>query len=193
MLTQEEQFWAGDFGVEYVARNRVVWQDRMPLWQDILERTGARSVLEVGCNAGWNLRALRAVDRQLELKGVDVNDEALVEAGIAGLDVEAMSGALVGAKWPRQFDLVFTAGVLIHVGPDALRPVMDSIVNASARYVLAIEYEHDTEQEIIYRGHAGKLWKRPFGDLYQGMGLKLVDTGVAEGFDRCTYWLLERE
>jgi pseudaminic acid biosynthesis-associated methylase len=193
MTTQQEQFWQGSFGSEYVSRNRVDWALRVPFWEDILLWTGARSVLEVGCNIGSNLKACRSVDRQIELVGVDVNQDALMEATLAGLDVHEMSGSSVGHRWPDGFDLVATVGVLIHVAPEHLSDMMDSIIMASKRYVLAVEYAAETEEHIEYRGVSDRLWRRPFGDLYQAKGLKLIETGDAgNGFDRCHYWLLKK-
>lgn len=195
MPTTQEQFWRSDFGDAYTSRNRVDWRLRVPFWQAVLGKTEAQSVLEVGCNAGWNLRAMLEIDPGLSLCGVDVNKAALAEAGApgSGVDVVEMAAVDVGETWPGGFDLTFTAGVLIHIPPAQLQEAMTSIAAASRRWVLAVEYAADVEQEIEYRGHAERLWKRPFGDLYQSMGLRLVKQGDAgPGFDRCKFWLLER-
>jgi len=70
---------------------------------------------------------------------------------------------------------------------------MQKIVDQSYRYVLAVEYESEQEEEIEYRGHTGKLWRRPFGKLYEEMGLRLVGKiENAPGFDSCAAWLLEK-
>lgn len=89
------------------------------------------------------------------------------------------------------YDLVFTAGVLIHVAPDNLPKLMNEIVAASSRYVLAIEYASETEEMVEYRGVKDRLWKRNYGALYEGLGLKLLHTGDATGWERTTYLLLE--
>lgn len=193
MTTPQEQFWAGDFGKSYIARNKIDWSLRVPFWDDIINWVNPVSVLEVGCNIGSNLKAIRSIDRQIESVGVDVNVDAITEATISGLNVYEMSGQDVGRMWPDTFDLVFTAGVLIHVAPEHLSGMMDSIIAASKRYVLAIEYAADTEEHVEYRGHAERLWRRPFGELYQAKGLKLIEEKEAgNGFDRCTAWLMER-
>lgn len=181
--------WSGSFGDAYLARNRVDFRSRMPLWKRVLDVTKPRSVLEVGCNAGWNLLAMRALDPNLSLVGIDVNEAALREADANGLDVEnidARDAACIGT-----FDLVLTAGLLIHI-PDPV-PVMDAIVRASRKWVVAVEYQSETEQEVKYRGMRGQLWKRPFGKMYEALGLTVVDTGHAgEGFDDCQLWVLRK-
>jgi hypothetical protein len=69
---------------------------------------------------------------------------------------------------------------------------MRAIVQTSAKFVLAVEYEAEQEEEVEYRGHAGKLWKRPFGKLYGNLGMDLLAYGDAQGFNDCTYWLMSR-
>lgn len=188
------QFWAGEFGTSYLARNRVEWQARLPFWESAMDYTQAQSVLEVGCNAGWNLRAIQQVRPSAELYGVDVNAAAVEESRQAGFEAQHTDAlGILALHEAGSIDLVFTAGVLIHVAPIDLEPVMRAIVTTSGRYVLAVEYAADEETEVEYRGHAGKLWKRPFGKLYQDMGLRLLAVvPEAAGFDDCVAWLLEK-
>ena len=63
----------------------------------------------------------------------------------------------------------------------------------SARYVLAIEYASETEEMVEYRGHKDRLWKRNYGKLYEQLGLKILHTGWATGWDTTTYWLCEKQ
>jgi len=192
-MSDTHEFWAGEFGKEYTERNRPNWRDRLPFWRHILELTGASTFLEVGTNAGWNLHALRELNGEAAMTGVDVNEDALREAQAAGFDVEVMPGYEVAAKLGAGCcELAFTSGVLIHVAPEELLQTMAAMRDASSQFVLCVEYDAPTEQEVDYRGHAGKLWKRPYGELFADLGLSLVETGVAEGFDSCKFWLLEK-
>lgn len=185
------EVWAGTWGQEYTARNRADWRARIPFWREVLDLTGARSVYEVGCNAGWNLSAIKAASNGLvEGYGHDVNYDAVLQARSAGLDVTHAE------RWPEdaflyRVDLSFTAGVLIHIAPKELPSMMRQIVGTSADYVLAVEYAADKEEEVLYRGQSGMLWRRPYGQLYQDMGLQLVkEWDAGPGFDRCTAYLL---
>ena len=187
------EFWSGAGGKAYTERNRVDWAKRVPFWQHILDVTDAQSFLEVGTNVGWNLRAIRSLNKDLLMTGVDLNEDALREALDARLDVEVLPGHRVAEFFGAGCcGLAFTAGVLIHVPPDDLRQTMAAIRDVSDQYVLAIEYESADAQELEYCGRTGLLWKRPYGKLYQDMGLSLVESGEAVGFDQCTYWLLEK-
>lgn len=186
------EFWRGEFGTEYTGRNQIDPAIRVPFWQKILSATHPQSVLEVGCNNGSNLRAIRTINPDITLQGVDVNQAALAEAADYGLPVTEMEASEIASF--GTFDLVFTAGVLIHASSDQLSDVMDAIISASRSHVLAVEYADDTEVEVNYRGHDGKLWRRPFGKLYQEKGLQIISSGdaPAEAFDRCEFWLMEK-
>ncbi len=192
-MNEQEQYWAGDEGDAYQRRNRVEWKERIPFWNRMLGLTRATDVLEVGCGPGWNLRALRAADVVGPfVHGIDINPTAVEEAKAHHLDVKLAQASEIGAHFEKRFDLVLTAGLLIHIAPSDLDSVMKSIIAASRTHVLAIEYAADQEEQIEYRGQQGLLWKRPYGALYEALGLHVLDTGDAgAGFDRCTYWLMQ--
>ncbi len=77
-LTAQESRWAGEFGTAYVLRNRgtdLVAANK-ELFRKVLARTGpVTSVLELGCNTGNNLRALRGLLPDAALHGVEINAE----------------------------------------------------------------------------------------------------------------------
>ena len=188
-----EQWWASDWGDRYTERNRVDWRLRIPFWRDIGVLTGAHSAFEIGCNFGPNLLALRELGANVS--GVDLNLKAIQEARESGLDVRMCPAERVGELWPACADLVFTAGCLIHVPPERLPAVMASMIQASRRWVLAVEYAAKIEEMVPYRGNADRLWRRPFGRIYEGLGMKPVTTGLVgapDGFDSCAWWLMEK-
>lgn len=189
-MNAQERFWEGDFGSDYTKRNRVEWKGRVPFWRQILEATQARSVLDVGCNSGWNMHAIREVDKTVWTVGIDVNRDAVGEARTAELDARVMQMKEVGSRLTGNFDLVCTSGVLIHVAPEDLHEAMYNIIAASKRWVLAVEYEAPQEEAVEYRGNTERLWKRPFGQLYERMGLELFAKSDAVGFDQCKAWLM---
>jgi spore coat polysaccharide biosynthesis protein SpsF len=189
-------FWAGEFGAEYTERNQVDWSLRVPLLQRMIEQTGAETFLDIGCNAGWNLLALRKISPDYMMSGVDINHQALLQASAEGFDVINMPASAIAdcdELGPDCAQMVITSGVLIHIPPSELEAVMRAIVTASSRYVLCIEYEHPVEQMVEYRGHQHRLWKRPFGELYERLGMSVVERGQAEGYVDCQYTLLEKE
>jgi len=202
MKTTQAEAWAGSMGDQYTDRNEVAWHKRIPFWQAIMQHPLVAQpeicrILEVGCNAGWNLNALRSISPYYDLWGADVNRHALERARAAGhrhlMNCEAAD--LHTYFGDGSFDLVFTAGVLIHVPPTQLFNVMYAIAQASLRWVVAVEYNSHSglEEEVEYRGMSRMLWRRDFGELYLRLGLDMIATGDAgDGFDRCTYWLMRK-
>jgi pseudaminic acid biosynthesis-associated methylase len=194
-----EQLWSGDFGQDYVARNANAGERRGPFWSQMLERTGASSALEVGCNVGGNLRWLAAELDPGQAAGVDVNGAALDELRRAVPDINVREASARSLPFPdASFDLVFTVGVLIHLPPGAVEEAVDEIVRCSARWVLCAEYASDEEVEVPYRGERGALFKRDYGALYRERHpeLELVSTSFeprSEGaFDDTTVLLFEK-
>lgn len=194
-----EALWGGEFGDAYVERNRAAGEGRGPFWQAILARTGARSVLEVGCNVGANLRWVAEQIGADNTWGIDVNEKALDEVRRA-LSIQAIRTTARTLPFPDDnFDLVFTMGVLIHQAPESLPEVMTEIVRTSRRWVLCGEYFAAQPMEVPYRGQPGALFKRDFGGDYLRLFPQLaqVDTGfLARGegstWDDITWWLFEK-
>src|SRR3990167_3797501 len=136
----EEVLWAGEFGDAYTERNRDV-PGRREFWERTVADYGFGTVLEVGCNNGANLVHLAELLGPKNVYGVDVNAHALAELHERLPAVKTFLGN--AANLPLSggmFDLVFTAGVLIHVPDEALQLVMSEAVRCSRRYVLFIEY-----------------------------------------------------
>lgn len=193
-----ERLWEGGFGDDYVERNRSAWEKRAPFWEELMSRYKPASVLEVGCNAGPNLRWIASHIPAQNVYGVDINRGAL-EALHQGLpEVNAIwSQARELPFRDRWFDLVFTMGVLIHQPSETLPLVMSEIVRCSRKYVLCGEYFAAETTEVPYRGQQGALFKRDFGGLYLRLfpGLALRQTGFLsrdQGWDEVTYWMLEK-
>jgi len=178
--TEQESFWAGDFGREYTERNQSaqLHAGNLSFFAKIVERTrDVRSVLELGANRGMNLQALKTLLPGAELGGIEINPEAARILASGGFKV--YPGSILDFEVDKTRDLTFTKGVLIHINPDALPKVYDLLHAASKRYVLVAEYYNPAPVEISYRGHSGKLFKRDFaGELLERhKDLRLVDYG----------------
>lgn len=186
--------WSGNFGNAYTERNRVDWRARVPFWKEVMDLTGARSVFEVGCNAGWNLSAIKqAAGHEVSICGCEPNNKAYIQAVSAGHErIKNIHAVTALASKFSTYEMVFTAGVLIHIDADCLHDVMQSIARASSDYVLCVEYESIHEVAVPYRDDVG-LWRRPYGKLYRDMGLIDVHKWpMAIGFDNCTATLLRK-
>ena len=179
--TEQESFWAGDFGDDYVARNssRDLLAANTHLFAKIMARTsGVKSILEFGANIGMNLRALKNLLPHAAMSAVEINPKAAEElAKLNGVTVYQES--LLNSHVATAHDFVLFKGVLIHLNPEVLPQVYDLALKSSNRYVCFVEYYSQTPVEVLYRGHQGKLFKRDFAGEFMTAHpeVRLVDYG----------------
>lgn len=203
MKTEQEAFWAGEFGDGYTERNR--GQDwiaaNTALFATVLARTqGIESVLEMGANLGLNLLAIRNLLPKVEISAIEINAKAAEELGENLPTATVYQESILEFSPKRRWDLVFTKGVLIHIDPSKLPQIYECLWEASARYLLVAEYYNPTPTEVPYRGHLGRLFKRDFAGeiLDRYSDLQLVDYGFVYHRDAnfrqgdLTWFLMEK-
>lgn len=200
--TDQEAFWAGEFGDAYVARNEgAQWiANNLALFSRILARTGnVGSVIEFGANIGLNLQAIRHLLPAAELAAIEINAQAVAELSkMPRLTVH--HGSILDFRTGQPADFALIKGVLIHINPEKLTEVYDSLHAASRRYICLAEYYNPQPVAIPYRGHADRLFKRDFAGemLSRFSDLRLVDYGfVYHGDphfpqDDITWFLMEK-
>ncbi len=205
-LTYQEKTWTGLFGNQYTKRNSVnkkIINDCEKVFLKIFKKTqleNFKNILEVGCNQGRNLRALKNISNA-ELFAIEPNESSrklIVKKKV--LKKENLKNAFV-VDLPFSdnfFDLVFTSVVLIHIPENQIIKAMSEINRVSKKFILCIEYFNPTTTTIKYRGKKDLLFKRDYGSLYMEnfKNLELVDYGffwkkVTEQ-DNVTWWLFKK-
>lgn len=179
--TEQEAFWAGDFGNEYIERNknRQLVASNITMFAKMLEKAhNVESLIEFGSNIGLNLHALHHLLPETKLSAIEINPKAadiLKETGF----VTVYNTSILDFLPDIQRTVTFTKGVLIHINPDALPYVYDKLYETSAKYILMCEYYDPNPVEIPYRGHEGKLFKRDFAGEFMARfpDVKLIDYG----------------
>jgi pseudaminic acid biosynthesis-associated methylase len=201
--TEQEAFWAGAFGADYITRNRTPRQlaGNLALFAEILKPLPAIGrVLEIGANIGNNLRALSLLLPDTRLSAVEINDQAVSVLREWGRVDEVFHQSILDFTPTGQWDFVLSKTVMIHLPPEHLPAVYDKLHTAASRYICIAEYFSRTPTEIDYRGHQGKLFKRDFAGemLDRYPDLMLHSTGFASlrsvNFpqDDLTWHLLEK-
>jgi len=209
-MTEQIKKWAGQFGQDYTDRNETslegmeiqsrkdIGVTRADLNEHFLRGIDQSArILEVGCNIGNQLLCLQKMGFN-NLWGVDVQDYALKLARGRSEGIRfTLASALDLPFGNDYFDLVFTSGVLIHIGPLEIAQAMAEIHRCSRRYIWGSEHYADEDTEIFYRGHWDLLWNRDFAQLYldQFSDLSLVDEVrfLYQGTDdKNTMFLLEK-
>ncbi len=200
--TEQEQFWAGEFGKEYANRNQGadIVASNLAFFTKVIQRCGSiDSVIEFGSNIGLNLVALQRLLPDATLSAIEINPESVefLKQNVEGVAVFPQS--ILDFKPENQWDFVLSKGVLIHINPEELPSVYDLMYRSSKRLICVAEYYNPQPVEIPYRGHTGKLFKRDFaGELLDRFpDLTLVDYGFAYhrgSFpqDDLTWFLLEK-
>jgi pseudaminic acid biosynthesis-associated methylase len=180
-MNARTEFWRGDFGNEYQQRSpgdvRANYNFFQRALRLVLMMRGPASVCELGAGTGANLRALRSLVPSSDMAAVEVNDVAVQHLPE---DVEVFHQSLLDWMPPRQWELAFTKGVLIHVAPEDLPNAYEALWAASSRFILVAEYYNPVPTGIDYRGHEGRLWKRDFAsDMVKRFNLEVIDYGFA--------------
>ena len=201
--TEQEAFWAGQFGADYIERNQgaeLLASNLAFFNQALRSARQPTEVIEFGANIGMNLKALKLLYPRQRQSAIEINAAAAAElrAMLPAENVHHMS--ILDFVPTRAYDLVLIKGVLIHLNPDVLPQVYDKLHQATGRYLMVAEYYNPSPVAIAYRGHSDRLFKRDFcGELLERHpDLQLVDYGFAyrrdPNFpqDDITWFLMEK-
>lgn len=201
--TDQENFWAGDFGHSYIQRNddAGLVAANLALFSKALSAANSvKTCIEFGSNVGLNLRALGLLFPNQEQFAVEINPEAarVLENFLPSDHI--FNQSILDFDTVTQYELALIKGVLIHINPDFLPVVYEKLYKTSGRYILMCEYYNPSPVMIDYRGHNDRLYKRDFcGELMDAYpSLKLIDYGFAyrrdPKFDQgdLTWFLLEK-
>ena len=180
--TEQEEFWQGNFGDEYINRNQsdILLASNTSFFSKVFNRTGKiDSIMEFGCNIGMNLKAIRALLPESNLSGIEINKRAVDDLNKWKGRVHVIEGSILDIELDTRFDLTLIKGVLIHINPKRLDDVYTRLYNFSDKYICIAEYYNPTPVTIPYRGHDNRLFKRDFaGELMNKYpDLELMDYG----------------
>ena len=201
--TEQERFWADEFGEKYIDRNRgrEIIASNISLFSKVFARaTHVHSIIEFGSNIGLNLIAIHQLLPDAELSAVEINAKAVKELKKIDYIKQVYHTSILNFSPSEKYDFVFTSGVLIHISPEKLQSVYRLLYNASRKYIFMNEYYNPTPVSVDYRGHKEKLFKRDFaGELMDIFpNLRLLDYGFSYHRDPSfaygdgTWFLLEK-
>jgi pseudaminic acid biosynthesis-associated methylase len=201
--SEQEKFWAGSFGTEYIQRNQgaALLASNLHFFSKALNHArGIKSCIEFGANIGMNLSALKLLFPGIESHAIEINPAAATKLS-STIPIEHIHQCSICDFMPqRKWGLVLIKGVLIHINPAMLNQVYDKLVESCSRYLLVAEYYNPTPVAIPYRGHDDRLFKRDFaGEIMERHPtLRLIDYGFSyrrdPNFpqDDITWFLMEK-
>jgi len=201
--TDQENFWAGQFGIDYIDRNQgpALLASNLDFFvKGLKQARQLTSCIEFGANIGMNLKALRLLFPQIDAHGIEINPTAAQELRQAIPAENVYPASILDFQPSRTWDLTLIKGVLIHINPEALPTVYDKLVASCKRYLLVAEYYNPSPVAIPYRGHNDRLFKRDFaGEIMERHPqMRLIDYGFAykrdPNFpqDDITWFLMEK-
>jgi pseudaminic acid biosynthesis-associated methylase len=202
--TDQENFWAEDFGKEYIDRNKgkLLLAKNLDFFTKALKSTqNIKTCIEFGANIGMNIKALQLLFPEQQHHAIEINSHAVVELKkiISGENV--YEGSIIEFDPKKVFDLVIIKGVLIHINPSELDNVYDKLVASCKKYLLVAEYYNPSPVTIPYRGEVDRLFKRDFaGEIIDRHPImKIIDYGFAYKRDPkfpqddITWFLMEKK
>ncbi len=201
--TEQEMFWAGEFGSSYISRNRseqLLASNLNFFCKSLSSAHGVTSCIEFGANIGMNLRALKLLKPDIDLHAIEINADAVDELVKVVPRGQVYHTSILDFISEIPCDLALIKGVLIHLSPEVLPIAYSKLAAASARYLLVAEYYNPTPVSMPYRGHTDRLFKRDFAGeiMARHPQFKLIDYGfVYRGDpqfpqDDITWFLMEK-
>lgn len=125
-------------------------------------------VLEVGCNVGRNLEHFWE-NGYSNLSGIEISPRALE---VMRETYPALAEAATLHQGPaeeilptfedRQFDLVFTMAVLVHIHPSGAETVLENIARVTGQALIVVEDEQH---------HSWRHFRRNYRDIFEALGL----------------------
>ena len=180
--TEQEKFWAEDFGNDYIKRNnnKKILSSNLYLFSNCLKNTSdIKSCIEFGSNIGLNLKALKILFPNINIPAIEINEMAVSKLNKIVEKKNIYHQSIINFSNQNKWDLVLIKGVLIHINPDQLYKVYDNLYYSSKKYILLCEYYSRLPTNVEYYGFKDKLFKRDFcGEMLDRFNdLELVDYG----------------
>ena len=188
--TEQEKFWQGNFGDDYIHRNKnkFLIKNNFFLFKKIFSKFfKIKSLIEFGPNIGLNIIALKKIFKLNFITAVEINKKACSQIERIK-KINIINDSIINFSSKKKYDLVLVKGVLIHINPNKLKKVYNTIYKSckSAGYILFAEYYSPRPTMMIYRGKRNKLFKRDFAGEFVSLfkKTKIVKYGFAYHKDK---------
>jgi spore coat polysaccharide biosynthesis protein SpsF len=188
--TEQEKFWQGSFGDRYILRNKnnQLIKNNFFLFKKIfLKYFKINNLIEFGPNVGLNIRALIKLLKLKSTTAVEINKKACLELKDIK-NVNVINKSIINFSPKKKYDLVLVKGILIHINPNKLKKVYETIYKScrNSGYILIAEYYSSYPTMVIYRGKRNKLFKRDFAGDFTSLfkKTKIIKYGFAYHKDK---------
>ena len=135
---------------------------------DIIADYKPMSILEIGCNCGPNLCLLAKKFPDAEITGIDINPaavkmgkEMLIKENISNVKLLVVKADELKQFKDNSFDVVFTDAVLIYLGPDKIKKVLEEMLRISIKALILFEWQ-DFKSQSNPLGKFKRHWVRNY-------------------------------
>ena len=141
----------------------------------IVKKDRPKSILEVGCGFGRNIKFLiqNGLSPSL-IVGIDISSNMirLAREYVGNKEVKFFISDLDGFKPKKKFDLVFTHGVLMHIPEDQINRAIDKTVSLSKKSLVLIEQNYQADNNYTFIHDYKKLLNSKKIDIIEYLGNK---------------------
>ena len=205
-MADERLSWATFLGRHWTEQNRVSAGSRVGTFRELLSGLEVNTILEIGCNRGYNLEAISRID-SYRLVGVDICRLPLESAkawNVCQADINHLPFK------DKSFDLVLTVAVLLYFTAEQMLDIVKEVSRVQRRYLLAIEYglqgkvgggkvDECYEGAVRYKPSPSRFWEaftvwwgRDYSSIFPGLIGKGY-LGHKAGFNSSHWWLFDKE
>lgn len=142
------EFWAGPRALTWIEEYWATLNSpyRHALLGALAELPPFRTLLEIGCHAGMNLRLIHEAYPEVQLWGIDINERAITEgrallqsAGVpATLEIRTLPADT--QIWADQmFDVVLTCYTLAYLSPSDIVAALSECWRLTAKHLVMLE------------------------------------------------------
>jgi SAM-dependent methyltransferase len=121
-----------------------------------------KSVLELGCNVGGNLREIALLDPSIQLSGIELSRDAIDfgnrEVILAGTKIIQGSMADASSLFEGKADVVFSSAATMHCDDDIFAKAKEAALSIARKAVVHLEYHAWTPADL----HNGRQWRSSF-------------------------------
>lgn len=205
IYSEQDSFWKGSFGDNYIERNRSkkLVKNNYYFFKKIFykNKLEIKSMIEIGPNIGLNIKAIKKICKLEHVTGIEINQKACFKLKNIK-NVEVINESILNFSTKKLYDLVLCKAILIHIDPKKIQRVFQSIYNVTKRgsHVLFAEYYSKDLKKIVYRNNINKLFKDDFASkfLEKYSNFMLIDYGFCYHKDKypqddLTWFLMKRK
>lgn len=134
-------------------------------------------LLEIGCNVGPNLLRIQEIYPEMQLAGIDVNEDVLERAKKILPKPMFKQGSVLEIPFEdKSFGVVLCDAVFIYVDPDHILQAMKEITRVASKGVILIEWYDESLLGVVKDYH----WARDYANLLGELGFEVKEVKINE-------------